>query len=225
MLIEVTPEFRAAFPGGIFGALLVRGCANRPRPVSLQAEQRAVEEVLRARFPRDSIDTDPVARAYAGYFKRFGARYPVVHQAKTILSGRPIESPSALVEVMFTAEVDSLMLTSGHDLGMISGSLRVDVAREGDIYTKISGRDQGLKPGDMVVRDAEGIIASVLYGPDFRTRLRAESRAALYGTWAPVGLTVATVEVHLETLTRLLRREWPEAVIEPPRILTAAVGA
>lgn len=225
MLIDLTPEFRAALPEGIFGALIVRRCANRSRPVSLQTEQRAVEQALRARFPCDSIDAHPISRAYAGYFKRFGARYPVVHQAKTILSGRPIQSPSALVEVMFTAEVDSLVLTSGHDLDVLNGSLRVDVAREGDLYTKISGKEQALKPGDMVVRDDEGIIASVLYGPDFRTRLRQESRTALYGAWAPIGLTVAAVEAHLETLSRLLRREWPEAAVEPPRILAAAIGA
>lgn len=218
MEIDVTPAFRATFPEGIFGALVVRGCPNRSRPSSLQAEQREVEERLRARFPRDTIDAHPVARAYAGYFKRFGARYPVVHQAKTILSGRSIESPSALVEAMFTAEVDSLVLTSGHDLDALAGSLRVDVTRDGDLYTKISGKEQALKPGDMIVRDAEGIIASVLYGPDLRTRLRPESTAALFGAWAPVGLSVAAVEAHLETLGRLLRREWPEAVVETPRI-------
>ncbi len=219
MQIDVTPAFRATLPEGIFGALIVRGCPNRPRPTMLQAEQHAVEERLRARFPSDTIDAHPVARAYAGYFKRYGARYPVVHQAKTILSGRTIESPSALVEAMFTAEVDSLVLTSGHDLDVLAGSLRVDVSRDGDAYTKISGKDQALKPGDMIVRDAAGIIASVLYGPDFRTRVRPESTAALFGAWAPVGLSVARVEAHLEMLERLLRREWPEAVVDPPRTL------
>ncbi len=219
MEIDVTPAFHATFPEGMFGALIVRGCPNRSRASLLQAEQRAVEESLRARFPGDTIEAHPVARAYAGYFKRFGARYPVVHQAKTILAGRSIESPSALVAAMFTAEVDSLVLTSGHDLYVLAGSLRVDVTRGGDLYTKISGKEQALRPGDMIVRDAEGIIASVLYGPDFRTRLRPESTAALFGAWAPVGLSVAAVEAHLETLGRLLRREWPAAVVESPRIL------
>jgi len=163
-----------------------------------------------------------VAQAYAGYFRRFGSRYPVVHQAKTILAGRPIESPSALVEAMFTAEVDSLVLTSGHDLDVLAGSLTVDVARDGDRYTKINGKEQALKPGDMVVRDAEGVIASVLYGPDFRTRLREESSAALFGAWCPVGLTAAAAEVHLDFLAALLRQEWPDAAIEPVRILHAS---
>ena len=218
----LTSEFRAALPSGIFGALVVRGCPNRTRALALPPVQREVEDRLRRRFPGESIDADPVAQAYAGYFRRFGSRYPVVHQAKTILAGRPIESPSALVEAMFTAEVDSLVLTSGHDLDVLAGSLTVDVARDGDRYTKINGKEQALKPGDMVVRDAEGVIASVLYGPDFRTRLREESSAALFGAWCPVGLTAAAAEVHLDFLAALLRQEWPDAAIEPVRILHAS---
>lgn len=224
MQIDLTPAFRTAYPGGIFGTLLASGCPNRSHVTALATDQRAVEARLRERFPGETIDADPVARAYAGYFRRYAARYPVVHQARTVIAGRPIESPSALVEVMFTAEVDSLVLTSGHDLDALAGPLWVDVAGDGDAYTRISGKAQTPKPGDMIVRDAEGVIASVLYGPDFRTRLRAESSAALFGAWCPAGLTAARVAAHFDTLTRLLRQEWPDADIDAPRILSAQPG-
>lgn len=218
MHVELTPAFRAAYPDGIFGTLTVRGCANRPRALVIGPDERAVEARLRDRFPGASIDANPVARAYAGYFRRYGGRYPVVHQAKTVVAGRPIESTSALVEVMFTAELDTLILTSGHDLHTLRSPLAVDVAVAGDAYTKISGKDQMLRSGDMIVRDAEGIVASVAYGPDARTRLRANSDAALFGAWCPVGIPAATVEAHLEKLTALLRGEWPEAAVEAPQI-------
>lgn len=218
MRVELRPEFRAAFPEGIFGVLIARDCANRPDSTRLGPAQRAVEGRLRQRFPGDAIDVDPVAVAYRGYFRRFGNRYPVVHQAKAILTGRPIESPSALVEAMFTAEVDSLVLTSGHDLDALAEPLQVDVARDGDLYTKISGKEERLRPGDMIVRDAEGVIASVLHGPDSRTRLRAASTAALFGAWCPVGLAADVAERHLNALAALLRLEWPEAIIDAPRI-------
>ena len=221
MEIELTPAFREAFPDGIFGALVARNCPNRVRAAAIGPTQRAVETRLRERFPDDTLDSDPVALAYAAYFRRYGARYPVVHQARTIIVGRAIDSPFALVEVMFTAEVDSLVLTSGHDLDALAGPLRVDVARAGDAYTKLSGKEQALKPGDMVVRDAEGIIACVLYGPDFRTRLRPETHAALFGAWCPAGLSAEIAEAHLTTLAGLLRQEWPEAIVAGPRIWRA----
>lgn len=222
MHVELSPQFRAVFPQGVFGALIARGCPNRPAPTALGPQLREIEEGLRRCFPGDAIDAHPVAAAYAGYFHRHGARYPVVHQAKTILAGRPIESPSALVTAMFGAEVESLVLTSGHDLEALAGPLRVDVAREGETYTKLSGKEQRLRPGDMVVRDAEGVIASVVYGPDLRTRMREDSSSALFGAWCPVGVGAEVVEAHFNRLASLLRTEWPEVEIAAPQILAAA---
>ncbi len=107
MRIELTPTFQTAFADGVFGALAVRNCPNRPRASAIAADQREIEARLRERFPGDTIDVDPVAIAYASHFRRFGGRYPVVHQARTVLAGRPIESTSALVEVMFMASLSS----------------------------------------------------------------------------------------------------------------------
>lgn len=224
MRIDVSPAFHAAFPDGVFGALIAHGCPNRPRASAIGPEQRRIEARLRDRFPGNAVDADPVAVAYAGYFRRFGGRYPVVHQARTIIAGRPIESASALVEVMFTAELDSLVLTSGHDLRELRGPLHVDVARADDAYTKLSGKTQALRPGDMVVRDAESIIASVVYGPDSRTRIREDTDTALFGAWCPRGIPADAVEAHLATLAGLVRQEWPGSAVDPPQILRVAGG-
>ena len=219
MNIAITPAFYSAYPKGIFGVLIARGCANRPQTLSIAADKRAVEGRLRERFPGETIDDHPVARAYAQYFRRYGGRYPVVHQAKTVLAGRTIESTSALVEAMFTTELDSLVLTSGHDLGALRLPLAVDVSVAGDVYTTLSGKDRVLKAGDMIVRDAEGIIASVAYGPDDRTRLRPDTDAALFGAWCPVGIAPTIVEAHLEKLVALLKQEWPASYVEPVRLV------
>ena len=218
--VNLTAAFRAAFPQGVFGLLVVRQCPNRPQIASVGRELGVIESSLRIRYPGDAIDTDPIARAYAAHFRRYGGRYPVVHQAKTILSGRPIESPSALVTAMFAAEVESLVLTSGHDPEALRGPLHVDVSVEGDAYTKLSGKAQRLRAGDMVVRDNDGIIASVIHGPDHRTRLRADSTTAAFGAWCPVGVLCSTVDAHLASLSRLVRVEWPGAEVEPPRVFT-----
>ena len=223
MHIDLTPEFERAYPDGVFGALTVRNCPNRPRAAAIAADQRTIESRLRERFTENAIDADPVAAAYARHFRRFGARYPVAHQARTVLAGHPIESTSALVEVMFTAELDSLVLTSGHDLGALRRPLRVDVGQAGETYTKLSGKPQAIRPGDMVVRDAEGVIASVVFGPDLRTRLREDSTVALFGAWCPLGVPPARVEAHLAMLAALVRREWPEAAAGEPQILATGM--
>ncbi|MDR7544365.1 MAG: hypothetical protein QN120_08990 [Armatimonadota bacterium] len=222
MQIVLSDQFKAAFPAGVFGVLICRGCPNRPRAAALAGSRRAVETALRERFAARPIEADPVAGAYAAYFKRHGQRYPVAHQVRTVLGGRPIESRSALVETMFTAELDSLVLTSGHDLSALTPDLLVDVARPGEAYLKINGKERVLTPGDMVVRDAEGVIACVLYGPDFRTRLRDDSRDALFGAWCPVGLEPEVARDHLRNLAELVRLEWPMAQVDEPRALASA---
>jgi DNA/RNA-binding domain of Phe-tRNA-synthetase-like protein len=219
MKIVLTPAFGSAYPDGIFGVLIARGCVNRLQTLSIAVDKRAVEGRLRERFPGETIDDDPVARAYAVYFRHYGGRYPVVHQAKTVLGGRSIESNSALVEAMFTAELDSLVLTSGHDLGALRFPLAVDIAVAGDSYTMLSGKERMLKAGDMIVRDTEGIIASVAYGPDDRTQLRPDTDAALFGAWCPVGIAPTIVEAHLEKLAALLRQEWPASAVEPMKLV------
>jgi hypothetical protein len=78
-----------------------------------------------------------------------------------------------------------------------------------------------LRAEDMIVRDAEGIIASVAYGPAERTRLRLDSDAAFFGAWPPVGITAGAVTAHLEKIAALLRREWPGVTVDAPKILCA----
>lgn len=222
MEILLTPAFHATFPSGLFGILVARNCRNRPKAAHINADPQALGTRLRRRFPDGQVDLDPIAQAYAAYFRRHGGRYPVAHQATSILAGRPIESPSALVEVMFTAEVESLVLTSGHDLSALSGQLLVDVGHANEVYRKLNGKEQELTPGDMVVRDAGGIIACVLYGPDARTRLHLESDSVLFGAWCPAGVPVAAATSHLEALSALLQQEWPDAAIESWQVLRSA---
>jgi DNA/RNA-binding domain of Phe-tRNA-synthetase-like protein len=219
--ITVADGFRVRHPGGVFGALAVRHCPNRPRPLALEARFRAIEERVRRAGPA-GLEAHPVARAYAAYYRPSGTRYPVIHQARSILAGRRIESGSALVAAMFAAEVDSLVLTSGHDLTALAGPLTVDVAAAGERYVKLNGREQVVLAGDMVVRDGGGMIACVLYGPDARTRLHAQSADALFGAWAPQGVPAEVVGVHLDGLAALVHLEWPQAVVGPAVVVTAS---
>ena len=76
------------------------------------------------------------------------------------------------------AEIDSRVLTAGHDLGSIQGTLKLDVATGGESYTLMRGTAQTPKAGDMMISDEEGIISSIIYGPDQRTQIRAGTRDA-----------------------------------------------
>jgi hypothetical protein len=72
------------------------------------------------------------------------------------------------------------MLTAGHDLAGVELPVQVDATRDGDSYTLMSGNARALRGGDMKMVDRRGIISSVLYGPDQRTRITPQTRAVMF---------------------------------------------
>src|SRR5437588_219970 len=57
---------------------------------------------------------------YARHYRAFGQTYHVLRQLESVaLKGKPLTSPSTLVLAMFAAELESLLLTAGHDLDAV----------------------------------------------------------------------------------------------------------
>jgi DNA/RNA-binding domain of Phe-tRNA-synthetase-like protein len=180
------------------------GVANPEGHPLLERRRAELEAQLRSRYAgldRAGLKALPVLQAYAAYYKRFGKTYHLQLQLESVvLKGRPIARAAALVQAMFTAELDSLLLTAGHDLAALRGRLSAEAASGQESYTLLGGQPQQLKAGDMCIRDQEGILSSVLYGPDQRTRLTARTTGVLYTVYVPAGIQRQAVMEHLERL-------------------------
>ena len=191
--------------------------ANPPRHVGLEARKRDLEEELRSRFAgqdRASLKAIPVVRAYTDYYKRFGKSYHVMLQLESVaLKGKPLPDVAALVECMFMAELKNQVLTAGHDLDVVQMPVGVDVARGTECYTRIDRQDQNLKPADMMISDAGGVISSIVYGPDHRTRIRPDTRRVLFTGYAPPGVDARAVHSHLDDLRANVLIVSPEAEV------------
>lgn len=86
----------------------------------------------------------------------------------------------------------------------------VSVARD-DPGEIASGRAVRSEPGDMSIRDSQGILSTVLYGPDQRTRLRPETRSVVFTVYAPSGISDADLDRHLRRIESLVRAQSPSA--------------
>jgi DNA/RNA-binding domain of Phe-tRNA-synthetase-like protein len=126
------------------------------------------------------------------------------------------------VEAMYMAELKNLMLTAGHDLGAVGLPVRVDMTRDGDRYVAINGAERVLAAGDMMMVDGEGIISSVLQGPDRRTRITPETREVLFAVYAPAGVGESAVRSHLEDIAANVQLVAPQAETGLPAMLAAA---
>jgi len=199
-----TPAWRDAYPGASAGILAVRGASNPAAHSELEQRKQALEATLRDRFgglSRAEIEALPTVQAYNAYYKPFKKTYHVQLQLESIaFKGKSIPSVAALVEAMFMAEIKNQLLTAGHDLERLQLPVTLDVAQGTEQYTLMRGQEQVLKAGDMFMADELGILSSILYGPDLRSQITAETRNALFTVYAPPGIEPQAVQAHLEDL-------------------------
>ncbi|HUG13925.1 MAG TPA: hypothetical protein VMM78_02810 [Thermomicrobiales bacterium] len=204
--ITVTDSWRAAFPDGAVAVLALDGVTNPAAASALDTIKADLEAELRERYgslTRPELRALPVLGAYATYYRRFDKTYHVQLQLESVaLKGKPIASVSALVETMFMAELKNHLLTAVHDLDAVEPALRIEHAEEPTPYTLITGQEGALRPGDMYMADAKGVICSIIYGQDARTRATDSTTSALYVTYVPPGVDPAVVDTHLDDITR-----------------------
>ncbi len=67
---------------------------------------------------------------------------------------------------------------------------------------KINGKKQALQQNDVILKDDDGILASILFGPSARTSITMETANPLYLAWCPANIDHETVDNHLTTLTK-----------------------
>lgn len=214
-MIKLSDTWKAAYPSAVMGFLAMRNAENPSTDTALEQRKRETEERLRARFLAGNVDDLKILdtiQPYIAYYRRFGKSYHVLAQLESVaLRGKPIPSVAALVEAMFLAELETQLLTAGHDLEAVRTPVTVDVAAGTERFVRINGQEQQLKAGDMITVDGEGVISSVIYGPDFRTRITPDTRGVLFVTYAPPGISEDAVLQHLEAIRSNVLLFAPEA--------------
>jgi DNA/RNA-binding domain of Phe-tRNA-synthetase-like protein len=67
---------------------------------------------------------------------------------------------------------------------------------------------------DMFIADAEGIISTVVYCPDHRTRITSKTNRAFFTVYAPPGIGEKAVDDHLRDIQTNVLLITPEAEVE-----------
>ncbi len=223
LVVAASPKWLEAWAAAHVGVLVMSGVSNPDSNPALDAALEAAAAALRERHAghaRTDLLAKPELAAYAAYYRGFDKTYHVLLQLESVaLKGKPMRARGALVGAMFKAELEDGLLTAGHDADLVEGHLTIDVTTAADTYTGIGGREIDCAPGDMCIRDADGILSSIVYGPDDRTKMTAETSRALFTTYAPDGVSAAQVRAHLEAIAANVRLFAPNASIDALRIV------
>ncbi|MFA5903588.1 MAG: phenylalanine--tRNA ligase beta subunit-related protein [Desulfobacula sp.] len=218
MQIQVTQEWYKAFPGAHIGVLLMGNVDNSKGSALLDQEKKSIETRLHqkfAGFSRNEFSNIDVISAYRNYYKRFKKSYHVQLQIESIvLKNMALPNVSPLVDANFMAEMDTLVLTAGHDADLLIHPVRIDVTKEDDSFIQMSGKATQLKPGDMMMADNKGVVCTIIYGQDQRTPISFSTRRALYVAYAPVGVAKEKVREQLDLIIKYVIAAAPKAVVE-----------
>ena len=215
MEFRLTDRWQTTYPDAAVGFLVMAGVTNPQHHPELEARKEALEVSLRDRYggrSPEALKGLPTVAAYRDYYGQFRKSYHVRMQLESVVfDGRSIPSVAALVEAMFMAELENLLLTSGHDADRLVDGVRVDVADGSERYTMLNGEPQTCKEGDQMMADGEGVISSILYGPDRRTRIRPETERVCFAVYAPAGIERGLLREHLDDLEANVRVIAPDA--------------
>lgn len=216
--IHVHERWPQTHPGAHLGVLLVDQVDNTRRSVPLDAHKETLVARLRTQYgdwSRADLLTLPTLQIYRQYYKQFKKTYHVQLQLESILHrGKGLPSVNPLVDAAFAAELETLILTASHDAARLAPPVIIDSVGEGESFVAMNGQEQPLKAGDMAMRDADGVICTIIYGQDQHSPITPETRRALFVAYAPAGIAETAVTHHLHTIQRNIQLFAPTAVTE-----------
>lgn len=221
-MLLISETLKAAYPGALIGAILFRSADNSEFSPGLEKVKEKLENDLRARyedFNRSEISLKDPVKTYVDYYKRFKKTYHVLLQLESVvLKKKSIPNVAPLVETMFMAELKNLLLTAGHDIDTVRLPIRVDLSQGNEGYILLNGQEKELVAGDMMMADENGIISSIIYGPDKRTQITQGTKNVLYVVYAPPGIEEKLLKQHLEDINQYVKTVSPDAILDFQKI-------
>ncbi len=225
LLISETEEWRKTHPGAVIGLLELSEVNNTAKSSRLDSRKREIEAYLRASyqgFTRNDFLSLPVISAYKRYYKQYKKTYHVQLQIESIvLKGKNLPNVSPLVDSNFIAELETFVLTAGHDAAKLQEPILIDVSHEGEQMTQMNGAIKVIRGGDMIMRDVEGVCCSVIYGQDNRSPISRDTSHVLYVSYAPADVLPELVDAQLRKIEEYVRLFSPGTVLEQRRLVTS----
>ena len=225
LAVSSSAAWHNTHPGAIIGLLELSNVAGGDASLSLTTRKRAIEQQLREQYKgytRQDFLALPVMACYDRYYRQFSKTYHVLQQVESIaLKGRNLPDVLPAVDANFMAEVETLVLTAGHDVARLRGAVAIDVSQPGDQITQMNGTTREIRDGDMIMRDADGIACSIIYGQDSRSPIAPATAHVLYVAYAPPGVAETAVDRQLRKIEEHVRLFAADAVVEQRRLLVA----
>lgn len=217
-MIKISNDLKLTYPNAKFGILIIKDVVNLPiHPEFINTKTLITENLLKEYENYDRkefVKSEPVC-FYKDYYKKFKKTYPVLLQLESIVvKANPLPNVSTLVESMFIAELKNMLLTAAHDFDKIQFPLQLRLSQDNESFIGISGREQFTTANDMMLADENGIISSILNGPDHRTQVTGSTKNVVFYVYAPNGIDNYTITNHLNDIISYVSIFSPDAKVD-----------
>ena len=217
-MLTISKKIKTIYPEASLGILAMKDVRNPQQHEGLDQRKLKIENNLREKFAgltrADLKKLEPI-NAYRNYYKKFKKSYHILFQLESIVfKNKSIPKVAALVEAMFMAELKNLLLTAGHDLDTVDLPVKLDAASGTEKYIMLNRQEKELLPGDMFISDSGGIMSSIIYGPDLRTRINPDTQNVLFTVYAPPGVEKSEVFQHLQDIRDYVHIITPDSKVE-----------
>lgn len=224
-MINLSERWKTIYPGASVGLLAMNHVQNLKGSQALAERKKSLELGLiekYAGFERSDLKALPTLAAYNQYYKRFKKSYHVQLQLESVVfKGKSIPQIASLVEAMFIAELDNLLLTAGHDLARVHEPLIAGIADGDETFVGINGQTQALKKEDLYITDDEGILSTIIYGPDKRTKIQPDTTEVMFTVYGVPGIGETAIKKHLEDIEYYVRLASPDAATRVLEVIQA----
>ena len=218
LALTISKKIKTIYPEALLGVLAMKNVSNPQQHEGLDQCKLKIESSLREKFAglvrADLKKMEPI-NAYRNYYKKFKKSYHVLFQLESIvLKNKSIPKVASLVEAMFMAELKNHLLTAGHDLDALHLPIQIDVADGTEKYIMLNRQEKELLHDDMFISDSRGIMSSIIYGPDLRTRINPNTKNVLFTVYAPPGVEKSEVFQHLQDIRDYVHIITPDSKVE-----------
>jgi len=222
--ISISQDAQIAYPDLRIGVLLITNVDNRFLNDNLRFPCSQLQDQLfnlYGSYSRKELSEIATLMEYSKYYKKFGKTYHVLLQLESIAhKQKSIPEISPLIQAMFMAEIENMILTAGHDYDTIQGPIVIDVAQGNEEYQLMSGDLKQIQKNDLYIRANDNIISSIIYGPDRNTKISDKTRNALYTSYVPFEMGEAIIKSHLAKIAGYINNTQANAKVEYLNVIT-----
>lgn len=199
MNIYKTTNFEKKFPDLSFGAAIIEGCQySEKHSTEFKSYKKQILDSLR----KDHKSVHRNISCFADFFQSWGFDCPLPdYLKKTINQGFP--NRNIFLDTHIVTEMTNGILMGIQDYKKFAGEIRIDIAKEGEEFIGI-GSTITCKEGEIVVRDNEGIVASLLQGPDKKTLTSPKTTDVVIYAFMVPGIEKTSIEQSLKQTVEIL---------------------